>query len=88
MLSRLTALLLSSACKQLTDTPLPLLSFPGCVYKLAVDRKYSAYNMEALLCGKPIDSAWAGQGWQGVGWAESNTAGTRAAMLCTWKDGK
>jgi secreted PhoX family phosphatase len=28
----------------------------GCVYKLAVDRKYSAYAMEALICGKPISN--------------------------------
>ncbi|KAI7839227.1 hypothetical protein COHA_007040 [Chlorella ohadii] len=26
----------------------------GCVYKLAVDRRFSAYAMEALICGKPI----------------------------------
>ena len=30
----------------------------GCVYKLAVDRKFSAFAMEALICGKPIDSEY------------------------------
>ena len=49
------------------------------MYKLAVDRRFSAYAMEALICGKPITSEWprcsAGvRAQQGVG----------CSQACSW----
>jgi len=44
------------------------------VYKLAVDRRFSAYAMEALICGKPINSEW-------PRWSISNWAGEPSREL-------